>query len=104
MREKKIEPVVVENSFTEASTTSATVSANVTPQKGGNIRQRWKEKDSEIHTSHDIKMVPRDMDAFDNTISGNRDEFAAKVKEMCVDRDFRVRIPYADRFDRDGLL
>ena len=49
-------------------------------------------------------MIPRDVVAFDTTIYGNREDFIAKLKEMCIDRDFRVRIPYADRFDRDGFL
>ena len=49
-------------------------------------------------------MAPRDMKAFDTTIGGNREEFIAKIKDMCIERDFRVRIPYADRFDRDGYL
>ena len=49
-------------------------------------------------------MIPRDLSAFDSTIRGSREEFLSKIKEMCIDRDFRVRIPYADRFDRDGYL
>ena len=49
-------------------------------------------------------MIPKDFEAFDDVIEGEREEFIAKVKEMCIQRDFRVRIPYADRFDKDGRL
>ena len=86
---------------TEAAST-ATTSTTSTPLKGA--REKWKSKDSEIVTSDSISMAPRDMKAFDTTIGGNREEFIAKIKDMCIERDFRVRIPYADRFDRDGYL
>ena len=49
-------------------------------------------------------MIPRDMNGFKTTVHGNREEFISKVKDLCIERDFRVRIPYADRFDKEGYL
>ena len=60
--------------------------------------------DSQVVTCNSICMVPRDFKAFDTVIDGDREDFIAKVKQMCIERDFRVRIPYADRFDKDGRL
>ena len=99
--EKKVNIVKAEQSTATASATSTPAKSNGVVPK---VRESWKLKDAEILTSNAIKMIPRDVDAFDTTIYGNREDFIAKVKELCVDRDFRVRIPYADRFDRDGFL
>ena len=98
------EEVQVQHLISEANTAAST-SASTTPVKNiKGTREKWKAKDAEIITSNDIRMLPRDLAAFDAVIPGNREQLISKVKEMSVDRDFRVRIPYSDRFDRDGIL
>jgi len=68
-------------------------------------REKWKQKDESIETSKDIAKVPYKFKDFDSgEMEGDRDSFINKVKQMCIEKDFRVRIPYADRFDRDGRL
>ena len=82
-----------------ANDSTAGVTASETPKREFHLK-----KDKEIKTDKNIRLVPRDFAAFDSEIDGNREEFIQAVKEMCTQRDFRVRIPYADRFDRNGFL
>ena len=93
---------------TDSSSTAATKSQSLTPVKSTSSSYQRDRlgmlKDSEIKTSEHIKQVPRDIEAFKTTVEGNREDFIAKIKDMCIDRDFRARVPYSDRFDRDGFL
>jgi len=66
-------------------------------------REKWKEFES-IKTDKDICQIPGDFKAFQKEIHGDRDTFISKLKQMAVERGFKVRTPYADRFDKQGML
>ena len=51
-----------------------------------------------------MNYLVRDFVPFGRRMNGDRDTFVRKVKEMCIERQFRVRMPYADRFDSQGKL
>jgi hypothetical protein len=51
-----------------------------------------------------LNYIAKDFGAFNTNLKGDRDSFVNKIKTLAAERHFRVRMPYADRFDASGKL
>ena len=52
----------------------------------------------------DLNCICKDFKGFGDRMEFNKINFVKKIKEMSQERNFRVGMPYADRFDRTGRL
>lgn len=66
-------------------------------------REKWKYEPQNVKMDPDLKLTPNNLKDLIE-IQGTRDDFLQTVKDYFKLWGCRGRIPYADRFDKQGKL
>ena len=66
-------------------------------------REKWKYEATNVKFDPALKLTPKDLKEIIK-VDGDRFEFIEQVKQKFMKWGCRGRIPYADRFDKEGRL
>jgi hypothetical protein len=67
------------------------------------LREKWKYDGVNVKLDQSLKLVPRDL-ATILKVEGDKFAFLNTIKQTFKQMGFRGRIPYADRYDKEGKL